>query len=135
VAVRDSAAPAELAVQVKQLVEMERVHLLTEANFDDTAAMLTNKPDVLVNKIVSHFQRYETGFVAQSYISPTRDSGQVTVGDGAHSGKPTRNWCALSPIAEVVSVDLLHYPLTLWGSVYVFHLSSWQTRHEARFRR
>jgi len=57
VAVRDSAAPAELAVQVKQLVEMERVHLLTEANFDDTAAMLANKPDVLVNKIVSHFQR------------------------------------------------------------------------------
>jgi hypothetical protein len=57
VVVRDSAAPAELAVQVKQLVEMERVHLLTEANFDDTAAMLANKPDVLVNKIVSHFQR------------------------------------------------------------------------------
>jgi hypothetical protein len=41
---------------VTELVEMERVHLLTTANFDDTTALLANKPDVLVNKIVSHFQ-------------------------------------------------------------------------------
>ena len=49
--VRENAAPAELARQVKDLVEMERVHLLTQSNFQHAETLLEQKPEVLVNKV------------------------------------------------------------------------------------
>mmetsp|Transcript_31232 Transcript_31232/g.101851 ORF Transcript_31232/g.101851 Transcript_31232/m.101851 type:complete len:304 (-) Transcript_31232:37-948(-) len=53
---REGALPAELAAQIRDLIEMERAHLLTKANFQNAEAALKAEPEALVNKICAHFQ-------------------------------------------------------------------------------